>query len=113
MNERLQPGCRLLRAQHRDHSCQLSPPGRDGEPPASAAARYSRLEEVIYSIGHSWLPSLMASMTSCGSSPSILQPTERAVPSISRIVPWKFFDRLRGCMTRPILMISSKETLPL
>lgn len=45
------------------------------------------LTSSVYSVGHSTLPLLMSSMTSWGGRPSMVQPTDWAVPRISLIVP--------------------------
>ena len=43
--------------------------------------------QAVYSAGQSTVPSLIPSMTSCGAMPSIVQPTDWAVPSTSFITP--------------------------
>lgn len=50
---------------------------------------YLFLHLMLYSDGHSTLPLLMSSMTSWGGRPSMVQPTDWAVPRISLIVPEK------------------------
>jgi len=67
----------------------------------------------IYSEGQSMVPSLMPSMTSWGSIPSTVQPTDWAVPSTSFIVPENSLAMERGAMTRAAAMMSSMEMLPL
>merc|ERR1719203_2025136 len=67
----------------------------------------------IYSEGQSMVPSLMPSMTSWGSIPSTVQPTDWAVPSTSFIVPENSLAIDRGAITRAAAMTSSMEMLPL
>merc|ERR1711956_139680 len=67
----------------------------------------------VYSEGQSMVPSLMPSMTSCGSIPSTVQPTDWAVPSTSFIVPENSLAMERGAITRAAAIISSMEMLPL
>merc|ERR1719318_1636767 len=67
----------------------------------------------IYSEGQSTLPSLIPSMTSWGSCPSTVQPTDCAVPRISFITPENSRDMERGLMMRAALMMSSIEMFPL
>merc|ERR1719435_202682 len=66
-----------------------------------------------YSAGQSIVPSLIPSMTSWGSWPSTVQPTDWAVPRISFITPENSLDIDLGLMTRAAAMMSSKEMLPL
>jgi len=49
---------------------------------------------LILTDGHSILPLLMSSMTSWGGRPSMVQPTDWAVPRISLMVPEKQRERL-------------------
>merc|ERR1719188_855726 len=52
-------------------------------------------------------------MTSCGSIPSTVQPTDWAVPRISFMQPENSRDMERGLITLAALMISSLVMLPL
>merc|ERR1719282_2148259 len=52
-------------------------------------------------------------MTSCGSIPSTVQPTDWAVPRISFMQPENSRDMERGLITLAALMISSMVMLPL
>merc|ERR1712066_486788 len=67
----------------------------------------------IYSEGQSMVPSLMPSMTSWGSIPSTVHPTDWAVPRTSFIVPENSLAMERGAITRAAAMMSSMEMLPL
>ena len=69
--------------------------------------------EFIYSEGQSMVPSLMPSMTSWGSIPSTVQPTDWAVPRTSFIVPENSLAMDRGAITRAAAMMSSIVMLPL
>merc|ERR1719460_214530 len=51
-------------------------------------------------------------MMSIGASPLTVQPTENAVPSISKTVPWGVFAIDRGRMVRAISMTWSRVMLP-
>lgn len=67
---------------------------------------------MVYSSGTSISPASMASMTSCGGRPSMVQPTDCAVPRIS-FAPFASvfasdFDRI----VRAISTISSNVMLP-
>jgi len=53
-------------------------------------------------------PDLMSSETLLGERPSIWQPVEKAVPTISRTVPWSDLAMDLWRMVRPISMISSR-----
>ena len=59
------------------------------------------------------VPSLMPSMTSWGSIPSTVQPTDWAVPRTSFIVPENSLAMDRGAITRAAAMMSSMVMLPL
>merc|ERR1712002_537534 len=69
--------------------------------------------EDFYSEGHSTDPSLIPSMTSWGSIPSTVQPTDWAVPRISFITPENSLAIDLGLITLAAPMISSMVMLPL
>merc|ERR1719266_378468 len=66
-----------------------------------------------YSAGQSTVPSLIPSITSCGSCPSTVHPTDWAVPRISFMHPDNSFDMDLGRIILAALMISSIVMLPL
>ena len=57
-------------------------------------------------------PELIESMISCGGWPSIVHPTDCAVPRISFTVPAKVLASERGRMIRAMLKISSRGMFP-
>ena len=67
----------------------------------------------IYSSATSTEPSLIPSMTSWGSWPSTVQPTDWAVPRISLTTPARFFDMDLGLIILAAFKISSMVMLPL
>merc|ERR1719383_1600195 len=67
----------------------------------------------VYSAGHSTSPLLMSSMMSWGARPSMVHPTDWAVPKISFMTPDSSLDLDLGCITLAALMMSSMEMLPL
>merc|ERR1719481_1425538 len=69
--------------------------------------------ENFYSEGHSTDPSLIPSMTSWGSIPSTVQPTDWAVPRISFITPENSLAIDLGLITLAAPMISSMVMSPL
>jgi hypothetical protein len=70
------------------------------------------MKPVFHSSGTSISPALMASMTSCGFLPSIVQPTDCAVPRISLATPERSFARDFERIVRAISKISSRAMLP-
>ena len=68
---------------------------------------------MIYSVGTSSSPSWIWTIKSCGALPSTVQPTECAVPRISRMVPVRSRAPDRGLMVRAMLIMSSMVMLPL
>lgn len=59
------------------------------------------------------VPSLISSITSCGGFPSIVQPTDCAVPRTSFTEPDNCFAIDLGRICLAIATISSKERFPL
>lgn len=66
-----------------------------------------------YSFGTSIEPSFISSITSCGFLPSIVHPTECAVPNTSLHVPPNDFAIERGLICLAIAIMSSMVILPL
>jgi hypothetical protein len=66
----------------------------------------------VYSSGTSMSPESIFSMTLCGGWPSIVHPTDCAVPRISFTVPARVLASERGRMIRAMLRISSKGMFP-
>merc|ERR1711972_414002 len=67
----------------------------------------------FYSEGQSMVPSLMPSMTSWGSMPSTVQPTDWAVPSTSFMVPENSLAIDLGAIILAAAIMSSMVMLPL
>src|SRR5258706_12725508 len=89
----------------RDTQTRINNAAKPQNPPRS-------LDRPAYSSGISMSPLLTWSMTSCGGWPSIVHPTDCAVPRISFTVPARVLASERGRITRAILIISSRGMFP-